>query len=84
MAPTREAAKNAVTVAVQISKHLDEKQRKNLIVKLGRNDGIVSAMFCHGQNDLMLVRYDTECSSSHGVLKALRTLKVKAQLIGSI
>jgi hypothetical protein len=83
-ASTLNAAKNAVTVVVRISQRMGEKQRKNLTVKLERDDGIVSAMFYHGQYDLLLVRYDTERYSSQGVLKTLRTLKVKAQLVGPI
>ena len=82
--PTLDMATNTVEVVVHISRYLDENQRNNLVVALERDDGIVSAEFCHLRDHLMLVRYDRDQYSSQDVLKAFGAHKVNARLIGPI
>jgi hypothetical protein len=82
--PALEEAKNAVEIVVHVSENLEERQRNNLVVALGENDGIVSAEFCPLRYHLMLVRYDKDMYSSQDVLSAFGAQRLQARLIGPI
>jgi hypothetical protein len=81
---TLNEAKNAVEIVVHVSDNLEDQQRRNLLVALEHEDGIVSAEFCPSRYHLMLVRYDRDRSSSQDVLRAVRARKIQARLIGPI
>ena len=82
--PARKAAKNSVEIVVHLAEALDDKQRNNLVVALENTTGIVSAMFCHLRDHLMLIRYDRDFYSSHDVLERITSQNISARLIGPI
>jgi hypothetical protein len=82
--PALNEAKNAVETVVHVSENLEDEQRRNLVVALEQEDGIVSAEFCPLRYHLMLVRYDRHRYSSQDVLRAVGAQKIQARLIGCV
>ena len=82
--PILDEAKNTVEIVVHLSESLEDTQRNNLVVALGKEDSIVSAEFCPLRHHLMLVRYDRDRHSSQDVLNAFKAKKLQARLIGPI
>jgi hypothetical protein len=82
--PILDEATNTVEIVVHVSESLEDRQRNNVVVALGKEDGIVSAEFCPLHYHLMLVRYDRDQYSSQDVLSAVSAQKLQARLIGPI
>jgi hypothetical protein len=82
--PKLNKARSAVEIVVHVSETLEDAQRRDLVVALEEEAGIVSAEFCPRRYHLMLVKYDRDQSSSQNVLQAISTQKIQAQLIGPI
>ena len=72
---------NTIEVVVHVSENLEYRQRNNLVVSLEKEDGIVSAEFCHFRYHLMLVKYDGNMCSSQDVLARVRSQNVNARLM---
>lgn len=73
-----------VEVVVHINEPLDESGREELKRSLEQVQGINDVEFCPNRFHLMLVTYDSEITSSKGVLKQVMSLSVHAQLVGPI
>jgi hypothetical protein len=82
--PKLNKARSAVEIVVHVSENLGDEQRKNLVVALEQEDGIVSAEFCPQRYHLMLVKYDRAKCASQAVLRAISAQKIEARLIGPI
>ena len=61
-------SQHTVEVVIHITETLGEERRGDLVTALGRNENIVSAVFCPLRYHLILVRYDKDKSSSQQVL----------------
>ena len=72
---------DTIEVVVHFSENLKNRQRKNMVATLEKEDGIVSAEFCPLRYHLMLVRYDIHMYSSLGLLASVRSQNVKARLM---
>jgi hypothetical protein len=79
--PMHYEATNTIEVVVHVSDILEYRQRKNMVVSLEEEDGIVSAEFCRFRYHLMLVKYDSNVCSSQDVLASVRSQNVNARLM---
>jgi hypothetical protein len=70
-----------IEIVVHFSENLKNRQRKNMVAALEKEDGIVSAEFCPLHDHQMLVKYDIQMYSSLGLLASVRSQNVKARLM---